>query len=131
MYEDIIDLPHHVSTTRPHLTRKQRAAQFSPYAALKGHKEKILEVERETDEWNNLSDEEIEKLENTTAELMAKIHDCPEIKVTYFVPDENKSGGSYKIYSGHIRKIDETQHVFVFKDNTKIQMQYISNIEMI
>lgn len=36
-YDDIINLPHHQSATRPHMSLHDRAAQFAPFAALTGH----------------------------------------------------------------------------------------------
>lgn len=47
-YEDIIDLPHHVSPTRPQMSMTDRAAQFSPFAALVGFDDEIKQTIRLT-----------------------------------------------------------------------------------
>ena len=55
-YDDIINLPHHVSKTRPQMSMVDRAAQFSPFAALTGYDAAIKETGRLTDEKVNLSE---------------------------------------------------------------------------
>lgn len=45
-YDDIINLPHHISKKHPRLSIEQRAAQFAPFAALTGYEEQIKETER-------------------------------------------------------------------------------------
>ena len=57
-YEDIINLPHHVSSKRPQMSMLDRAAQFSPFAALTGYDDAIHETGRLTDEKIDLSEEE-------------------------------------------------------------------------
>lgn len=49
-YGDIIHLPHHVSRKHPQMSLNDRAAQFSPFAALTGYGEKIKEAERYIEE---------------------------------------------------------------------------------
>lgn len=48
-YQDIIDLPHPVSRRHPQMPRIDRAAQFSPFAALTGYEDLILESVEEID----------------------------------------------------------------------------------
>lgn len=43
-YDDIINLPHHVSRNHQQMTMYQRAAQFAPFAALVGHDRAIEET---------------------------------------------------------------------------------------
>ena len=93
-YDDIIHLPHHVSKTRPQMSMLDRAAQFSPFAALTGYEDAIQETGRLTDERMELSDEDRELLDRKWHYLQEIISDRPEITVTYFVPDEKKAGGS-------------------------------------
>ena len=62
-YEDIINLPHHVSSKRPQMPMLDRAAQFSPFAALTGYDDAIHETGRLTDEKIDLSEEEKEALD--------------------------------------------------------------------
>ena len=93
-YEDIINLPHHVSKTRPQMSMLERAAQFSPFAALNGYDDAVKETGRLPDERIELGDEERDLLDRKQQYLQEIIADRPEITVTFFVPDEKKSGGS-------------------------------------
>ena len=90
-YEDIINLPHHVSPKRPQMSMQDRAAQFSPFAALTGYEDAIKETGRLTDVKIELSDEDRELLDQKQQYLQEHIGDRPEITITYFVPDEKLS----------------------------------------
>ena len=105
-YDDIINLPHHVSKTRPQMSMVDRAAQFSPFAALTGYDAAIKETGRLTDEKVNLSEEEKEALDRKQQILMEWLGDHPALTITFFVPDEKKSGGAYMTKSGNLKKID-------------------------
>lgn len=48
-YDDIINLPHHVSQKRKQMSLKNRSAQFAPFSALKGYQEKLNEIARLND----------------------------------------------------------------------------------
>ena len=89
-YDDIINLPHHVSKTRPQMSMVDRAAQFSPFAALTGYDAAIKETGRLTDEKVNLSEEEKEALDRKQQILMEWLGDHPALTITFFVPDEKK-----------------------------------------
>ena len=103
-YDDIINLPHHVSKTRPQMSMVDRAAQFSPFAALTGYDAAIKETGRLTDEKVNLSEEEKEALDRKQQILMEWLGDHPALTITFFVPDEKKSGGAYMTKSGNLKK---------------------------
>ena len=115
-YEDIIHLPHHQSATRPHMSLYDRAAQFSPFAALTGFDGVIAETSRLTDQKIELSEYERalldQKLSRIDDELRKGNH--PEITVIYFVPDPLKAGGAYNEYTGHVRNIDAFERCIVF-----------------
>ncbi len=128
-YDDIIDLPHHVSPTRPRMSMTDRAAQFSPFAALTGYDGIIKESGRFTDERAELGEEELDVLERKKRYLMSVTDKRPEITVTYFVPDSRKSGGEYVSYSGRLRRIDEYERSLVFEDGMKIGICDIVEIE--
>lgn len=106
-YDDIIDLPRHVSTTRPQMSRENRAAQFSPFAALTGYDAAIRETARLTDEKIELGEGAVADLDMKLGMLADLIDDHPEIAMIYFRPDEKKSGGSYVTVAGALKKIDE------------------------
>lgn len=128
-YDDIINLPHHTSTKHPRMSLYDRAAQFSPFAALTGHDEAIKETAR-------LTDEKAELDEDTKAMLNEKLQIIREnpntdiaVTFTYFVPDENKSGGTYISHTGSVKRIDEYQHTVIMKDKTVIPIEQIREIE--
>ena len=93
-YEDIINLPHHVSSKRPQMPMLDRAAQFSPFAALTGYDDAIHETARLTNNKVDLSEEEKETLDRKQQILSEKLSNHPPLTITYFVPDAKKSGGA-------------------------------------
>ena len=115
-YEDIFHLPHHVSDTRPHMPVGDRAAQFSPFAALTGFDSVIAETARLTDRKVELSESEKILLDQKLTLIDDVIQDKhhPEITVVYFVPDYLKEGGEYEEYTGKVRKIDPIERTVVF-----------------
>lgn len=129
-YDDIIDLPHHVSSRHPQMSLEDRAAQFSPFAALTGHEAAILETARQTDAFIELDDDRKAQLDEQLCLLKENQFQKPEIKVTYFQPDEKKSGGAYVTVRGRVKKIDEYGHQIVFMDGMMISMEKVFSIEM-
>ena len=104
-YADIIDLPHHQSDTRPKMSNYDRAAQFSPFAALTGHAESIKETARLTDEYSEPSEEMKAIMNEKILFLMEQLENQPEITITFFKPDEKKQGGEYITITGVVKKI--------------------------
>ncbi|MDO4936079.1 MAG: hypothetical protein Q4E42_05440 [Phascolarctobacterium sp.] len=105
-YDDIINLPHHVSKNRPHLSMEQRAAQFASFRALTGYFEMTNEVERYVEERFYLTDEEIDNLNEKFREISEHLDEMPKVEITYFVPDKYKEGGKYITETEKIRVID-------------------------
>lgn len=134
-YDDIIDLPHHVSATHPQMSLIDRAAQFSPFAALTGHDAAIKETQRLTDEWMELNEDRKELLDEKLQMIRESLangkggQDIPEIMFTYFQPDEKKSGGAYISIQGKVKKIDEYGHQVILEDGTVLTIEYIVDIE--
>ena len=104
-YADIIDLPHHQSDTRPKMSNYDRAAQFSPFAALTGHADSIKETARLTDEYSEPSEEMKAIMNEKILFLMEQLENQPEITITFFKPDEKKQGGEYITITGVVKKI--------------------------
>lgn len=129
MYDDIIHLPHHVSKTRPQMSLEDRAAQFSPFAALTGYDAAILETGRLTEDKLELGEETQAILDRKQRYLAEIIDTKPEITVTYFVPDEKKSGGAYSTVTGFLKRIDEYERVLMLTDGRKIQLAAVFDIE--
>ena len=128
-YEDIINLPHHVSATRPQMSMLDRAAQFSPFAALTGYDEAVKETARLTDARIELDDSTKIILSDKLQMAMEMADQEPTITVTYFVPDQKKAGGAYVDYTGIIKRIDEYERKVIFVDKTSIPIDDIYAIE--
>ncbi|MBR5433117.1 MAG: hypothetical protein IK117_01620 [Bacteroidales bacterium] len=128
-YDDIINLPHHVSETHPPMSMRNRAAQFAPFAALSGHNDAIQETARYTDDFQGIDESNIEILNRKIMELRNHINEHPQISVTYFKPDAHKEGGCYSIKTGNIKKIDDYEQVLQFTDTDTIPIQSIFDID--
>ena len=121
-YDDIINLPNPTSTKHPRMPLSDRAAQFSPFAALTGHEAAIKETARRTDEKLMLSDEVIAEI-NVKLNLIAEtIGTQQRIRITYFVPDNKKAGGAYISCSGCVKKIDEYDSSYLFNTSLLIYL---------
>lgn len=125
-YDDILSLPHPTSKTHPRMSRQDRAAQFSPFAALTGYEAVVKETARLTDERPILTEDEIAVLD---AKLRLAMELDTEVTVTWFCPDDKKSGGNYLSSTGRIRKMDELQRILTLEDGTRIPIQEITVVE--
>lgn len=132
-YKDIIDLPHHQAEGRKHMSLYDRAAQFSAFAALSGYDDMITETGRITEDQIELPEHIQEELNNKFMLLNAIIEEGyrPEIKVTYFVPDKTKDGGSYESYKGEVKRVDSTFKQLIFYDKEKDLTGKLIDIGMI
>ena len=128
-YSDIIHLPHPISEKHPRMPMLDRAAQFSPFAALTGYEEAIYETGRLTEEKTELGEEEKAILDRKQRLLLEKLYERPALTVTYFVPDEKKSGGRYVTKTGNLKRIDLIQRWMLLTDGTKISLEDVKNIE--
>lgn len=128
-YDDIINLPRHVSKKRPPMPIKDRAAQFSPFAALTGHDAEVKETARITEKRVELDQYMKEKLSHKIQILMDKVKEEPEVNMTYFEPDDKKDGGAYITITGRVKKIDEYERTIIMKDGGVIPMDEILNVE--
>jgi hypothetical protein len=128
-YDNIINLPHHVSTKHPPMAAIGRAAQFSPFAALTGYDAAVKETARLTDERVELDEYSMNALSDRMQIVVERIGEQPEIAITYFQPDRMKSGGSYVTAASAIKKIDEYKRVVITTDGTTIPIDEIVAIE--
>ena len=124
-YDDIIDLPRPKSKHEP-MPMSDRAAQFSPFAALTGYDAAIAETARLTDQRIELSEEERAELDYKQQYLATL--DAPTVTVTYFVPDERKSGGAYVTHTGVLKRVDEVERMGVFKDGLRVPLDEVVDI---
>ena len=128
-YDEIINLPHHVSKTRPQMPMSDRAAQFAPFAALTGYDSAIKETGRLTDEKIEMDEEALNFLNMKFQILVDSLDDEPEVTFTYFKPDERKAGGAYLEVTGTVKKVDDFERLIVMHNGTKMPMDDILNIE--
>ena len=128
-YDDIINLPHHVSSKHPQMSMMNRAAQFAPFAALTGHAAAIEETARLTDEQMELADEDNEILNQKMAYLRENLHEHPHVTITYFEEDERKTGGAYKTIEGHLQNIDDYNLSLVLKTGETVFLKSIFDIQ--
>ena len=128
-YDDIINLPHHVSKARPHMTAIDRAAQFSPFAALTGYDVAIKETARLTDKRVKLDEYMKDALSDRLQIIADRIKEYPEIAITYFQPDAKKNGGAYVTAISTTKKIDKYERVVVMTDGTAIPIDEIISID--
>ena len=126
-YDDIINLPHHVSATHLPMPMEKRAAQFAPFAALTGHEEAIKETARLTDRFKELSDEEKSIISD---KLQYAIRNDNKIEITYFSPDKTKKGGFYKKVKGKIKKLDEYDNSLIMQSGDVIAVTLINEIKI-
>ncbi len=128
-YSDIIHLPHHVSKTHPQMSMHDRAAQFSPFAALTGYDSAILETARLTKEKILLNEDMQELLDIKFQRLLEHLSEKPLISITFFCPDKHKQGGSYVSISGTVKKLDLFQRILTLEDGMQIFLDDILSIE--
>ena len=128
-YDEIIYLPHHVSKTRPQMPMSDRAAQFSPFAALTGYDSAIRETGRLTDERIELDEEALMALNMRYQILMDSLRESPEVRITYFKPDERKSGGAHLTITGVVKKVDDYKRLITMRDGMTIPLDDVLMIE--
>lgn len=128
-YDDIIHLSHPTSKNRPRMSIHDRAAQFSPFAALSGHAAAIAETARLTDRKLELDEDTRAELDRRQAILLEHISERPEITVTWFRPDERKEGGAYITTTGRLKKLDEAERILILTDDTRIPLEAVVSLE--
>ena len=127
-YDDIIKLPHHVSTNHPRMSMHDRAAQFAPFAALVGYDDAVAESARLTETRPELDEQEQRELNARLCALADHIQDQPEVRIRYFVPDERKSGGAIVEVCGSVKKLVAADGAIVLTDGTVIPICDLLNI---
>lgn len=127
-YDDIINLPHHVSKKHPQMSLYARSAQFAPFAALTGYEDAVKETARETAERIEINDELKSILDSKLQIIIEQEKAKLEVSFTYFVPDSKKEGGTYVTVTGVIEKVDMHNQYIYLADNTEIPINEIIDI---
>ncbi|MCR5192150.1 MAG: hypothetical protein K6D59_02500 [Bacteroidales bacterium] len=127
-YDDIINLPHHVSHRHPRMSLLNRAAQFAPFAALTGYDDAIDETSRVTDGMVELDSDAKKDMDRTLSLLRSSLQESdvlPQVTVTFFVPDIYKDGGSYNTIKTTVKKIDDVKRCLILPDGNAIEISRI------
>ncbi len=127
-YDDLLDLPHHVSATHPQMSLLDRAAQFAPFKALTGYDDDVEETARLTESRAVLDEMRIEQLDARLQLIEEHIAESPEVSITYFLPDSSKSGGSYEVISCKVKKLDKVKRELILCDGRRIAIDDIVDI---
>lgn len=127
-YNDIVNLPHYVSSKRKQMSLANRAAQFAPFAALTGHDAAIAETARTTSNRIDQSAEQLQELSRKLAYALS-FADRPTLSITFFQPDSRKSGGEYITVQGAVKKVEECFNLLTLTDKTEIPLDAISDIQ--
>lgn len=128
-YADIMHLTRPVSTRHIPMSMHDRAAQFSPFAALTGYDAAIEETARLTDHQAELAESSKEILDKKIRAIQDAIDTLPEVTVTFFEPDQRKTGGAYRTINGRVKKIDEYNKALIFQDDSVIRFWQLHQIE--
>ena len=128
-YDDIINLPHHISETHPQMPIKDRAAQFSPFAALTGYEAEVKEAARITDTKIELTEEQQASLNEHLRLLEDALPQRPIASFTYFVPDAKKDGGAYITVTGKLKRLDRVARNILLTDGTVIHIDNLLQVD--
>lgn len=127
-YDDIIFLPHHQSKVRARMSKKSRAAQFAPFAALTGYDDAVTETARLTEPKKILGEDEIKSIDQKLQHLFS-LKNAPKVSITYFEPDKRKAGGSYKTVTGALSGYKEIKREIRLEDGTAIPVDDIISVD--
>ena len=129
-YDDIINLPHHVSKKHPQMSLYARSAQFAPFAALTGYEDAVKETAREVSQKIEL-DEDLKLILDSELHILMELADKnPELTVTYFVKDLKKEGGKYVTVTGVLKKLDSIKKLIYLKNGNEISIDEIIDISI-
>ena len=122
-YADIIDNPHHVSSSHPKMSVYDRAAQFSPFAALTGYEGAIKETARLTEDRIELDELEKSVINEKLRQIQGILTEQPKVSITYFRKDKYKEGGAYISVTGHVKKIKSLEQILILQEGEQVPIQ--------
>lgn len=128
-YDDIIHCSRPVSERHPPMSMRERAAQFSPFAALTGHSAAIRETARLTEDRKELDEDEKSLINEKLKFIQRHIHERVPVTLSYFVEDERKQGGEYVTRTDVVKKIDVQEQTVILQDDTVISMEQIQDLD--
>lgn len=129
-YEDIVNLPSHISKKYPQASIADRAARFSPFAAITGYEDMVQEAARVTKERIILDENIKRELDEKMNMILAHLEDGLILEITYYLPDSKKSGGDYVCSTGSIKRVDTHHRCIQMLDGKEIPIEDIFSIEI-
>lgn len=130
-YRELLHLPHHRSQTHAPMPRRDRAAQFAPFAALTGFDAQLRETERQTQAQAEPNEDALQELDQSLHTLFACAHTQPAVQVRWFVPDAKKSGGAYKAAAGRVLQLDRNRSLLVLDSGPVIALGAIAELRFL
>lgn len=130
-YDDIINLPRHISDKHPHMSVHDRAAQFAPFAALTGHSEAVSETARYVDKKIDLGEDAIKDIQDALNYIQERISQSPQVTITYFVADGRKQGGRYITESTTVKEINDLEQLIYLDNGVRIKYDNIYEINLL
>lgn len=130
-YRELLHLPHHRSQTHAPMPRRDRAAQFAPFAALTGFDAQLRETERQTQSQAEPNEDALQELDQSLHTLFACVHTQPAVQVRWFVPDAKKSGGAYKAAAGRVLQLDRNRSLLVLDSGPVIALSAIAELRFL
>ena len=130
-YRELLHLPHHRSQTHASMPRRDRAAQFAPFAALTGFDAQLRETERQTQAQAEPHEDALQELDQSLHTLFACVHTQPAVQVRWFVPDAKKSGGAYKAAAGRVLQLDRNRSLLVLDSGPVIALGAIAELRFL
>lgn len=130
-YRELLHLPHHRSQTHAPMPRRDRAAQFAPFAALTGFDAQLRETERQTQAQAKPNEDALQELDQSLHTLFACVHTQPAVQVRWFVPDAKKSGGAYKTAAGRVLQLDRNRSLLVLDSGPVIALGAIAELRFL
>ena len=130
-YRELLQLPHHRSQTHAPMPRRDRAAQFAPFAALTGFDAQLRETERQTQAQAEPNEDALQELDQSLHTLFACVHTQPAVQVRWFVPDAKKSGGAYKAAAGRVLQLDRNRSLLVLDSGPVIALGAITELRFL
>lgn len=130
-YDDIIHLKRPYYEEYPSMPIEDRAAQFSPFAAVVGYGDAVAETSRITDDMIELDADAVYEIDIKLSRLKNMRADSPLVRITYFVKDEKKEGGRYEKKEGRVRKIDEFAGELIFEDGKRVYINSLLSLDLL
>lgn len=130
-YRELLHLLHHRSQTHAPMPRRDRAAQFAPFAALTGFDAQLRETERQTQAQAEPNEDALQELDQSLHTLFACVHTQPAVQVRWFVPDAKKSGGAYKTAAGRVLQLDRNRSLLVLDSGPVIALGAIAELRFL